>query len=170
MMRYKGADYPYLDETKDGWKIIRRGMDKYGMMVIIADRGDVYERYVVGVGYSPRLGYWGQGHYCETKKEAIEDWKEELKYPHFDPKSKKDLDFERMGKYNYNHVSQSYLRNHDYRDEDFDVYSHSDYEEYSVKRQGEEPGREAFDRYITKYNRIESYNKKKKKLFGKGRR
>lgn len=169
MMRYKGMDYPYMDETRDGWKIIKRGMDKHGMLTIIVKRDFAFEPYVVGIGYSPRTGNWAYGHYFETKREAVKDWKSNVKYPDFDPNSVRDMDFERIGRYNFNHVSGRYLSENDYRDPGFDVYPRSDYESYYVEVRGEPHGREGFEKHIDRYL-VENPNKKPRRKFRWGNR
>lgn len=160
---YKGQKYPYMDKTYDGLKILEKGMDKHGMLIIIADRGPRYgiDRYVVGVHYSPRTGYWGHGHYFDTLREAFDDWHEQCKYTHFDENSEKDLEFERMGRFNYNHTSAGYLKENDYRQPDFDIYANSHYEEYFVKHHGEKPGRKGFSEFISRYV-VNNPNRKRK--------
>jgi len=151
-MSYKGVEYPYMDSPKSGGRIVLRGMDMHGMLNVIVERRlPNRTEWVVGIQYSPRTGQWAYGHYHGTFDDALADWRESCKYASFDPENEKDLEFERTGRFNYNHVGMTYLQEHDYRDPGFDPYSHSDYESYLVRYDGAEPGRDGFERYLAGY-------------------
>lgn len=170
-MEYKGVKYRYMDRTYDGEKIIKRGLAANGMMIVIVDRETEHIPYAVGKAYSPRTGHWGFGHYFNTYDDALEYFIGECKYPNFDPNDEKDLEFERMGRFNYNHVGMDYLKHNDYRLPGFDLYAHSDYESSIVRYDGAKSGRKGFEEYMTKYV-VDNPNKKRflGKLKRRGRR
>jgi len=128
-------DYKYYYQTRDGYEIIERYLDKYGFLTITGKRpkGD----YFVARGYDPTTGRWSAGgiydiRTASTAKRYLLNGPDGP-YKKFNPNNPKDIAFEYDAGYNYNHVDATFLKAKDHRGPEYPIkqMAHSDFDDFA---------------------------------------